>query len=54
MSTKTGVYSAFTMQPIKREDMVVNLGRKLPINSNCLKGGDLGHREVRKETCFSQ
>lgn len=58
MSTKMGIYGTFnttaTMQPIKRVDMVVNVGSKFAINSNCLKGGDLGHREERKETCFSK
>lgn len=53
-----GIYGTFnttaTMQPIKRVDMVVNVGSKFAINSNCLRGGDLGHREERKETCFSK
>ena len=36
------------MQPIKRVDMVINLGRKFGTNSNCLRGGYLVHKEVRK------
>lgn len=53
-----GIYGTFnttaTMQPIKRVDMVVNVGSKYAINSNCLRGGDLGNWEERKETCFSK
>lgn len=41
MSTKMGIYYTFntmaTMQPIKRVDMVVNVGSKFAINSNCLR-----------------
>lgn len=36
------------MQPIKRVNMVVDVGRKPATNSNSLRGGYLVHREVRK------
>ena len=56
MSTEKGMYSIFktmnTMQPIKRADMAVNVGRNL-LQAVVASGGvDLVDRKVGNEACF--